>query len=103
MIRTITRPERLTVQPPVIVDGNAGATKDVLPSRTGDSREFAYRLIQNVGANQVFYAFDSECSAVSYHGYLVVGEQLAVPVTGRVSCYSAGTWKVATLECVRSL
>lgn len=101
MLNVSNRCERLVALPAAPVSGNANQTKDALPSRSGDSQEYAYRFVQNVGAATVYFSLDGDCSAGAYHGYIPVGVQLNVPSTSRVSIFCASAWTVSVLELKR--
>lgn len=106
MIGIVVAVEGLTAKPPNVVNGNAGAAKDVLPDRTGENRVYnqvAYRFIQNVGNGNVSFALAIDCDgALNVHGTLQPGQQLSVPSLFRVSVFGVAAWSVATLELVRT-
>lgn len=95
-----TRVETLDVMPPRVVTLVAATGANVLPLRD-DGKDWRYRYIQNLTGADLYYAIDIDSAQVSadfYHGVLPDKAQLNVPCKGRVSCFSVGGGKVATLE-----
>lgn len=88
--------------PPNVVSGNAGQTKDVLSDRSAKGQEFAYRFIQNVGADTINFAIAIDSGQLEYHGQLGSLQQVAIPSMSRVSVYCLTAWSVATLEFTRT-
>ena len=81
----------------------ATTAKDVLPNATSIIGELAGRYVQNVGANDCYYVFGSDCSPVNFNGILAAntgnadvngfksGQQLDASNCGqRLSMYSVG-------------
>jgi len=91
-------------EPVVLVDSTA---KDVLPNATAFVGELAGRYVQNVGANDTYYSFGSDCSPVNFNGILSKpsstntdgfgsGQQLDASNCGqRLSMYSRGGTTIA--------
>ena len=48
----------------------AGKSTGAIPDQTTHKSEIAYRYIQNVGANPLYYAFGRDASPNYYHGIL---------------------------------
>lgn len=100
MIRTINVAENnLFADPPKVVALNAATSTPIFPSEQGlATGEIAYRYIQNVGANDVYYAFGVDnVDNVNYHGILPAKSQLDCS-NHRLSvvCYSTLGSSVAT-------
>lgn len=107
MIRTVNAAEHsLLADPPKIVALAAATPVEVFPNESGIATgEIAYRYIQNVGANPVFYSFGlsnnaggPKCDgALNYHGVLPQYSQLDCSNHRlRVCCYSTAGSTVAT-------
>ena len=110
MLRTINTVEKNLVPERANIIAVGAADTVVLKDRTQSNSglvdsaldcayEFAYILIQNVGANNVYYAFGQTCdptnSASGYHGILAPLSTLPVSSTCAVHCYSTGNSSVA--------
>jgi len=77
MIRTINVAERniyANGASPVTLAANT--TTDIIPTQTNTREEIAYRYIQNVGSNNLYYAFGQTANSVNYHGILLPNQQL---------------------------
>lgn len=98
--------EDLLTTPPKLVTGGAGVVLDALDDRSKTDRsnmEYVKRTIFNTGAAVVYFAIDSDCSSLSYHGVIAVNGSVEIASLGRVSIYCASAWTVATLEQRRHL
>lgn len=88
---------------PVVVPAAAGT--DVLPDRTTDGTNVAYRYIQNLTGANLWYCIadtaDAAAGQNNYHGRLADGDQLSVPTKRRVSVWSLAGGIVAVLELVK--
>jgi hypothetical protein len=73
----------------------AGVAADVIPNNMNNFESFAYINVQNAGANDCYYAFGQDCSAVAYHGVLAPYSSVPVPAPCRVSVYSAAGTTIA--------
>ena len=86
---------------PVVVADSVST--NILPDITTQSGEYAQRAIQNVGANDAFYAFGRDCKSDNYDGVIAKpGTGTNVPpivdasVCGqRVSVFSVGGTTIA--------
>lgn len=104
MLTIITRSERLTsvINPGNIAVGAGSAAINALPDRTQDQREFAYRHIQNTGANPLNFAIGEDAGPDSFNGILNQYQIFVVPTTQRVSVYAGTATTVAICELVRN-
>ena len=74
---------------PIVV--GAAASTDVLADLTGVKGEYAARYLQNVGANDAYYAIGQDCSPNSYHGIIQANGKQQLDCSSfaqRVSVYS---------------
>lgn len=79
MIRALNIAERNIVpNGAAVVAVPAAAATNVIVDQTGPTspNEIAYRYIQNIGANPLYYAFGQDASAVNCHGYIQQYQQL---------------------------
>lgn len=72
MIRTLNVAENnLYADAATPVTVPAATATDVLPDEVGKvTGEIAYRYIQNVGVNPLYYAIGQDCSTINYNGIL---------------------------------
>jgi len=106
MTRVINTAENnLQAQPPRIVTVAAGVAIEALPEMRQKSGEIAYRYIQNIGADPLYYSFGISlsnggpaCNDVdTFHGVLPQYSQLDCSNHRmRVSVYSSAGTTVAT-------
>lgn len=86
----------------VVAIPNATPT-DVFKDSYSDQGEISYRGIQNVGANNIYYAFGQDCTALAYHGVLTPNSAVPCPSRCRVSVYCpTATSSVATTQFNRA-
>lgn len=105
MIGTINRAEHnLFVEPPNPITLSAATAAEVLPNERGvGTGEIAYRYIQNVGNNTLYYTFGGDSAPATlvnattlFHGMLPAGAQLDCSNhRSRVCCYSTAGTQVA--------
>ena len=90
---------------PNVITVAAGTATQIFKDETRTRNEIAYRWLQNVGANALYYSFGvtdanglPSCDALkNFHGYVAVGQQLdCSQFRGIVSVYSAAGTTVAT-------
>lgn len=96
---------------PIVVPNNTATT--VLADITKTQGEWAGRYIQNVGANDCYYAFGHTCDPTNFNGILSKpgttnangdgsGQQLDASNHGQsVSVYSVGGTKIAVTILIR--
>lgn len=89
---------------PIVVATNTSTV--VLQDIRTDRREYMGRYIQNVGANNAYYSFDSDASPATYNGILQGGatmQQLDVSnFPGVVKVYATGGTTIAVTLLVRN-
>lgn len=98
------------IKPVIVVDSVATDVLSDILSNVGDPNsnnvpnyECAARYVQNVGANNAYYAIGFDASPVAYNGILYAGgQQLNVSDSGeRVSVYAVGGTTIARTVFIR--
>lgn len=106
MIRTINVAERgIYAAGAVPITVATNTSTDVIPDQTVQPKmqEIAYRYIQNVGANNLYYAIGQDASTVNYNGILEQYQQLDCSNHRlRISVYAPGGTTVATTVLYRN-
>lgn len=114
-LRVANTVERNVVcQPLPLVVLAATVAQDVLPSVVKEIGEWAGRYVQNVGANDAYYAFGHDCDPTNFNGVLMKasnvdangygsGQQLDVSnCAQRVSMYSVSGTTIAVTVLKRN-
>lgn len=98
MLRTIDVCDKnVFPEPPSIIVLANNTSTILLPDVTTSGAEFAYRMIFNSGANNLYYCFGETCdNTKNFNAFLTPGQQLNCPGCTQVCGYSSGGTSVAT-------
>lgn len=103
LLQAITTAEDLDCDPPNVITGTAGESKEVLPDRTTD-KNIVQCFLQNTGEGDAYVAFDSEdADADNHHKLLAPYQELDLSkIRQRVVVGGEEAWRVAITQFRRA-